>query len=250
RLQQAVAAGPRLALDTLGHVRYDAFEAPLWRVRRVPEGESRAHVLLTGGVHGSEPAGVESLVRFIEELAQDPDAWPGIAFDIVPLANPWGWVHNKRCNQQGYDLNRDFASFNTQEGRILRDLIAANRYDLLIEHHEDSSADGFYLYQIANGYTALCRDVIDDLRERGHPIEQNTWMVCFRTRDGVLYTPLWALRLARAGRGLSLGNYFRLTQSDRAFLFESPSRRPFEDRVAMQGAARRGLLFLRGDHWH
>lgn len=113
---------------------------------------------------------------------------------------------------------------------------------MLVEHHEDSSAEGFYLYQIANPYTTACRAVIEDLRNGGYPIEQNTWMVCFRTRDGVLYTPLWALRLARLGQGLSLGNYYRLTQTDRAFLFETPMRLPFEKRLEMQKKARSILL--------
>lgn len=247
RLEDATVNETHLALDTLGQVKYGDFEAPIWRVRRSAGNTPEFRVLLTGGVHGSEPAGVESLVRFVEELAQEPELWPGIAFDIVPLVNPWGWAHDKRCNQQGYDINRDFATFDTQEGLILRDLLDANRYDMLIEHHEDSSAEGFYLYQIANPYTAQCRVLIDRLRSSSFPIEQNTWMVCFRTRDGVLYTPLWALRLARLGQGLSLGNYYRLTQTDRAFLFETPMRLPLEKRLKMQAQAQDVLLMGLGE---
>ena len=244
RLKTADALAADISVQILGEVRYGDFTSPVWLVSRTPGVAITQRVLLTGGVHGSEPAGTEGLLRFIEKLAASPDLYPGVAFDIIPLANPWGWVHNKRLNHQGYDLNRDFASFNTQEGRILRDFLARNHYDLIIEHHEDSSAKGFYLYQIANGHDALCRKAIDAVRALSYEGENDTWMVIFRTREGILYTPLWALRLAWLGGGLSLGNYCRLTQGENVFLLETPSRLDMEARLAMQDKVREVLLTL------
>lgn len=233
-----------ISVHALGEVRYGDFASSIWLAKRTPAEEATRRVLLIGGVHGSEPAGTEGVLRFVENLAQSPDLYPGVVFDIIPLVNPWGWAHNKRLNQQGYDLNRDFASYNTQEGRILRDFLAVNHYDMIIEHHEDSSAKGFYLYQIANGHDELCRKAIDGVRALGYPIENDTRMVVFRTREGILYTPLWALRLAWLGGGLSLGNYFRLTQGENAFLLETPSRLDMEARLAMQAKVRDVLLTL------
>lgn len=244
RLMAADECSADISITSIGEVRYGDFVSPIWLATRTPAGEVKRRVLLTGGVHGNEPAGTEGVLRFLEKLAVPPEVYPGVLFDIVPLVNPWGWVHNKRLNQRGYDLNRDFASYNTQEGRILRDFLAKNRYDLLVEHHEDSSAKGFYLYQIANEHDELCRKAIDAIRALGYEGENDTRMVIFRTHDGILYTPLWALRLAWLGGGLSLGNYFRLTQSENAFLLETPSRLDMEARLAIQAKVREVLLTL------
>ena len=47
----------------------------------------------------------------------------------------------------GFDINRDFATFNTQEARIIKQLFNDRRYDLMVDLHEDKDARGFYLYQ-------------------------------------------------------------------------------------------------------
>lgn len=241
RLRAAVARDPRLSLSNLGDIQYGEFTAPIWRVSFAPP-DAQRRILLTAGVHGNEPAGTESLIRFVENFAAEAEKYPGTAFEIIPLVNPWGWTNKRRLTQQGYDINRDFASFSSPEARLLRDFLDANEFDAAIEHHEDSSAPGFYLYQIANKRTDLCRGVVDALRATGFPIEQDTTMVIFKTRDGVLYTPLWALHLARLGKALSLGNYIRLTECEAVFLFESPSSRPLEERLSMLDAAREVIL--------
>jgi predicted deacylase len=45
-------------------------------------------------------------------LAEDGVA--GASIDIVPVANPWGWVYGYRYNGEGEDMNRDFASGRTR----------------------------------------------------------------------------------------------------------------------------------------
>ena len=67
---------------------------------------ARRHVLLNGGTHGEEPAGAEALVRFLE--ARRYERWPGVAFTVVPCANPWGYAHARREGPGGRDLNRAF----------------------------------------------------------------------------------------------------------------------------------------------
>ncbi len=57
-------------------------------------------------------------------LAADASLFPDVSFDIVPLLNPWGWSRDVRYNRDGRDINRDFATFTTQEARVFRDLVA------------------------------------------------------------------------------------------------------------------------------
>ena len=48
----------------------------------------RLRLLLTGGVHGDEPAGVEAVLRFVEE---DLGSWLGqVAFTAIPLRQSRG----------------------------------------------------------------------------------------------------------------------------------------------------------------
>lgn len=242
RLKAAAAGCDRMSLDTLGSIRYGDFEAPLWRVAVTPEGPAEYKVFLSGGVHGNEPAGAEAVVRFIEGFAESPDRYSHVAFDIIPLVNPWGWAHDRRRNQQGLDINRDFASFDAQEARLIRDFVRDKRYDLVVDHHEHPGGRGFYLYQIDCDETALSRRVIAHQRERGYPIEQDVRMVLFKTRDGLMRIPGWGLPVAKLARMLSMTNYLRMQGNPRVFLIETPTTASWDDRVAMHRGALEVLL--------
>jgi len=236
RLKKAVDTCPRLSLQTIGEVRYDAFTAPLWCVTYKPEAATAPRVLLTAGVHGNEPAGIISLLRFIENLAKGTSPYSGIAFDIIPLVNPWGWVNDKRTNGKGLDINRDFASFKAKESEIIRDFTKSRTYDLILDHHEDGGAKGFYLYQIDNKEDALCKSIIAKQKALNFPVEQDEWMVILKTHDGIIKAPRWTLEFVRSVKQLSMANYFRLTRCARVYLFETPKQRPLDDRLAMYAA--------------
>ena len=233
---------PALTMETLGTVAYGDFQAPIWHIAFAPAGRVEQRVLLTGGVHGDEPAGTAALIAFVERLAREPERFAHTAFDLIPLVNPWGWVHNRRRNGANADINRDFVRFAQQETRIVRDFLAGRAYDLAVDLHEDDEAKGFYLYQIANTKTALSRAIIAAQRDRGYAIAQDVRMVIFKTRDGLIRAPLWSLHAASFGRRQSLINYARLQGHEDAFLIETPSRQRFADRVRMHATALDMLL--------
>lgn len=236
----AVVSGD-VSIRALGQVVYGDFTAPVWLATRTPKGPVRRHVFLLGSIHGNEPAGAEYLIRFIEDLAAG-DRYPDVAFDIVPLANPWGWCHNRRKNGDGYDLNRDFSSFRSQETRLIRDFLAGRRYDLALDFHEDGHAAGFYLYQYAEDDPIPARRLITAQRANGMPIEQEASMIILRTHDGVIRAPMWTIRCVQLVRKLSIGNYLRLGTSPRVYTLETPSRRPIERCVSMDETALETLL--------
>ncbi len=233
RLQRACANSWHLELEVLGEVRHGDFTAPLWHVHFEPSGEVRQRIFVSGGVHGNEPAGTEHVVRLVEALSLRPRKYDGFAFDIVPLVNPWGWMHDRRHNGQDLDLNRDFASFQTREAQLIRDLLYGQRFDWIVDHHEDSDAKGFYLYHIASEYPRLCRRIIEREKESRVRIEQDVWMVFLKTEDGIIDAPLWSLRLARTVRWNSLANYLRLEHTETAFLVETPTRLPKKERLRL-----------------
>jgi hypothetical protein len=242
RLQTAVAAGVHLSLSEAGRIEYEGFEAPLWVAPFRAPVEQRRLVLVTGGVHGNEPAGTAWVLELIEELASHPERFSTTSFDLVPLVNPWGWSRDQRYNRDGRDINRDFASFATQEARLLRGLFGSRRYDLVIDHHEDPDASGVYLYQYARRDRTASRKVLEAIHALGYPLEQEVKMVILRTKDGLIDAPRWGLAYMRMTRQLSLTNYLRLEHSNLVYTVETPTQLPLADRLRIHRTAFELLL--------
>lgn len=242
-IQSRLPSGGGLwTVQVIGEIHYPSFDAPVWAVSRQPVSPAKCRCLVVGGVHGNEPAGTEAALQFITQLIADPNLYPETAFDIIPLANPWGWVHNRRRNYERYDLNRDFARFHTQETRLIRDFLRGKRFDLALDLHEDNSANGFYVYQYAEEDPRPARDLIAQERAAGHSIAQKARMVILTARDGVIRAPMWTLYFVRGIRTMSIGNILRLDYSDRAYTLETPSSFPMEKRVDMDLLALRHFL--------
>lgn len=68
--------------------------------------QGRPEQLLTGGVHGDEPAGVEAVLAQLEP----PEALARQGFGFfIPCLNPLGYVENTRENVYGVDINRSMS---------------------------------------------------------------------------------------------------------------------------------------------
>ena len=126
-------------MDVIGTVKYDKFHAPIWLISFHPGENPWYRVLLSAGIHGNEPAGVDCMIDFIEDLSKSPSKFSPFTFNIIPIVNPWGWIHNIRFNKDGIDINRDFASFNSQEAKILEQILDGETYDLMIDFHEKNT---------------------------------------------------------------------------------------------------------------
>jgi len=103
-------------------------------------------VLLTGGMHGEEPAGVEGVLRWLES-----DRWRKYPVNwlVFPCINPYGWERNQRRNRQNRDINRQFCRrTNTPEAELIKRLVNGRRFEFSFEFHEDVDATGFYLYEL------------------------------------------------------------------------------------------------------
>ena len=242
RLQTATAKSDALSLSILGQVRYADFVAPVYLVQFAHRTANAPRILVTAGVHGNEPAGVECAVRLVERLAQTPQRFPACSLEIIPLVNPWGWVHDVRFNQQGFDVNRDFASFKTSEAKIIRDHQQRTRYDLIVDLHEDPAARGFYMYQYGRSDRTVVAPIITAITQMGHPIEQDVKMIALKTENGVIDAPMWGLWYMKLTGQLSITNYGRLYNSTNVFTIETPTRLNWDDRTQMQQKALGMLL--------
>ena len=98
--------------------------------------------------------------------------------DILPLANPWGWVHGVGASPNGVDIEWDFANFDSHESRIIRRFLREKRYDLVIDLREDLEATGFYIWQYGLDSSAASERIVGDLRAQGYPIEADIAGYC------------------------------------------------------------------------
>lgn len=242
RLDQAAAPQSFIKVHDLGEVVYGNFKAPIRLYSISNRSGFKYKVFLSGGIHGNEPAGTETLARFIESLARDPALYGNVSFEIVPLTNPWGWAHDVRYNRDGIDINRDLAPQRSQEARIIAGYLKENRYDLMIDDHEDPSASGFYMYQYAMPSQDLSRNVIAAVRAGGLPIEQNVNMVILKTEDGLIDAPMWGLWYMRATNQIGVPNYTRLYNCDNVYTVETATRLDYEDRLLAHRVARQIIL--------
>lgn len=107
--------------------------------------DANKKVLITGGVHGDEPAGVEAVLQF---LARDnTELLKRFSFVVIPCVNPYGYVHDTRENNDGIDINRSFEEEKVREVVILKHAFGQTQFTLAIDFHEDYEATGFYLYE-------------------------------------------------------------------------------------------------------
>ncbi len=118
---------------------------PIFQVRINSISDSHKSILITAGLHGDEPAGVEAALQFLER--DNSSLLQKFSFDVIPCINPYGYIHNTRENREGIDINRSFEDDNIQESNIIKSALEHKHFSLAIDFHEDYDADGFYLYE-------------------------------------------------------------------------------------------------------
>jgi len=102
--------------------------------------------LITAGIHGDEPGGIESIFYYLrnKEYLDYINEWE---ITLLPCINPYGYEFGTRTNHQGKDLNRLFMVKNPPLEVIFAQSILNTGFDLIIDLHEDNESAGYYLYQ-------------------------------------------------------------------------------------------------------
>ena len=239
---------------------YAIWEVRIPARRRIPRSRPRVRVLLNGGTHGDEPAGVEALLQFLERRRYE--AWPGITFTLIPCLNPWGFVRDTREGPAGHDLNRAFrrASPATPEVSAIKRVLSRRRLTCSMDCHEDCDAEGFYAYELPE-VSSLGQGVVEAVAAVG-PISPDCLVEeIVPVRDGLARTdqprpqaddemaaamPPEAWRdfrtFVRAWPTWPLPIYLWHRHGARAFTFETPTVLPLDQRVGMQLAAIEAVL--------
>jgi hypothetical protein len=242
RLQAADAASPNVLVADIGQVSTPDFEALFWRVVYRPFQPDLKRVLVISGVQGNGVAGVEVTLNLVRDLATPSAAAALYDADILPLANPWGWVHGVDASPKGVDIEWDFADFESHESRVIRRFLREKRYDLVIDLREDQEATGFYIWQYGLDSTTASERIVGDLRAQGYPIEADIRRVLFEPRNGIIAAPMWGLTLMKFFDQLTLSGYLRQNTSYVVYSVVTPSVLPLAERMAMQRIAVETLI--------
>lgn len=119
--------------------------------------------LLSAGIHGDEPAGVEALCAWLEARSYEKflQKW---TITVLPCLNPWGYEHGLRENHEGFDLNRAFNwPHPPQEVKFVQSVLQ-RRFDLSLELHTDSESSGYYVYETEKSENNLGHRILDRVR--------------------------------------------------------------------------------------
>lgn len=160
----------------------------LW-AHHLGDPQAETTLLVVGGMHGTEPAGMSLARRLIATTAPVR----GVRLIVVPTMNPDGDARRTRQNARGVDLNRNFPGGRHQqrrggtyysgprdlsevEARVMHDLISTEQPDGLLVYHQQLN-----LVDPCGGSLALARRYAADsgLRLRAlphYPGSMATWL--------------------------------------------------------------------------
>jgi protein MpaA len=154
---------------------------------RGPNSSDPIRVGLFGAIHGDEPSGALALIKFLQELAEDPRLAENFHLEVYPVCNPSGFEDGTRHSRRGYDLNREFWSASTEaEVQILEHELRTQHFNGIIQLHADDTSEG--IYGFVRGHTLTENLLRPALREAGRILPRNVDATIdgFAARDGII----------------------------------------------------------------
>ena len=127
---------------------------------RTPNPTTR--LLVVSGIHGNEQAGILCVPDILERF----DRAGPVALRVLTPVNAVGAAELSRFNADGYDINRDFIQFRTEEARLVRRIFDDYRPDFVLSLHEGPQ-DAAFLFANRHVDGALARRLLRALEAGG-----------------------------------------------------------------------------------
>jgi murein peptide amidase A len=153
-----------------------------------PNASDPIRIGLFAAIHGDEPAGAHAAVRFLTEMATQPELAENFLLQIYPVCNPTGFEDNTRQSRRGRDLNREFWKQSVEaEVEILEHELRTCHFNGIIQLHADDTSEG--MYGFVRGHTLTENLLRPALREAEKIIPRNIQATIdgFAARDGIIY---------------------------------------------------------------
>ena len=185
-------------------------------------------VLISAGIHGDEPASVETICRFLEteKYGAYLDKWE---ITILPCINPYGFENYTRENYSKKDLNRYFKEPSAPiEIQLVKSVIKPSYFDLTLELHEDVDSDGYYLFQKSNKPNGLGygTQIINSVKKI-IPINLNKIIDGMNAEKGIIHK----LKNINEMEWWPMAGYSLSMNCGHCFTLETPTKFPLSTRV-------------------
>jgi hypothetical protein len=201
-------------------------------LRRKSEKPDAAHLYISAGVHGDEPAGPLAVLEVLRKRRLSPQ----IEWSIIPVVNPIGLEGRTRENKDLIDLNRDYGP-NPVSTEVRNHLkwLGNRQFSAAICLHEDYETDGSYLYELKDNDVSSNAQIILDGMRPWTGIEQRAEIDEMPNVGGLMQPPLDRF----TPENTDLPEAIRLTYNHTRWCYtiETPSQKVITDRIGAQVAA-------------
>ena len=216
---EEVPAGPRPSLLTLARL------SPSSNLPSAGTPRATRQVYISAGIHGDEPAGPLAVRQLLQENNWPPD----VSLWLCPCLNPTGFAFNRRENDEGTDLNRQYLLPTAEETKThIGWLHLQPAFDLCLCLHEDWESQGFYLYELnPDKQPSLAEPIIQRVSEVC-PFDPSEMIEGRPARNGIIRPSI-----DPRSRPDWPESFFLLTYKTRlSYTLEAPSDFPLDMRVA------------------
>ncbi|MGB5424858.1 MAG: succinylglutamate desuccinylase/aspartoacylase family protein [Desulfobacterales bacterium] len=238
-----------------GRVRTDSGVHPIYAAVTKNYRKDLPRIILSAGIHGEEPAGVYTLLEFINGgIVKYLDHF---SFLILPCLNPHGFIRGVRYSRDVSDLNRSFDNdSDPPEVAAVKDLLRRfpGPYRLAIDFHEtnthmprgeglpvENHPAGFYMYETTrSGRPVLGPVIIRGIRNSGHPVSRRRSVYGAECRNGLIYsTPPESPDYPALPEFNGTLDWYLLKNghTDHFLATETPTAWPLKRRIAVQKKA-------------
>lgn len=230
-------------VEQIARIGYGAASWPILCVRSAHWNVNRPTVLISGGVHGDEPAGVHAALEFLADV--QPEFDDELQFVVFPCVNPSGFDADTLETASGANLNRLFGINSAQpEIRAIENWlrVQAQHFVMTFDLHEvrpDYVGEGFvqkdnpraaYLYETVNDNSKrVGRLMIDSLPASRQVCD---WPTIYDdiNQGGVISYPE-ACRNKIYAEGTSFDSFLNNRYTGHSFTLETPVGWSLADRV-------------------
>ena len=181
-------------------------------------------ILITGGVHGDEPAGVEAAIKFLTR--DNNELLNHFTFVVIPCINPYGYINDTRENRNKVDINRSFEKDDVLETEIVKGAISNMKFAMTIDFHEDYEAKGFYLYEGIQNEEYLGPQITNVVKSIGPIDTEDSGEDTTAITQGVY-------KVASKWGAQGLAPYLLHYHSDHVIIPETPTVLELDQRVAL-----------------